>query len=293
MNKFNKKKATLIFMLGITLANIATIVVAEEIDEIIVVDEMSIDSPFTEALTNIATTQLVVADKNNPQSVLYAFQRFVKFPVDVIVDSLAQKGRYVMFELYFEDDNEKVVYGEDYDYYNDESIDENDSPEIWKSAYYLDVERNEITHEYLCRRNCGGDTQTKYRLLHFADETKFLEHTLHSASAACSGKLEIYDFNPHTGNFSLDTVFDGYISVEKFFKESTPDSLMENFDYCFLAPYDDTNNSVAQYRILSYWIGYINERHEELEKWMLGNVIDIYFVDGKFIRSEPYFDDYW
>ncbi|MDR0230921.1 MAG: hypothetical protein LBI82_02245 [Dysgonamonadaceae bacterium] len=258
------KKITLVFILAITLVNTA---IAETISTI---------------------------DRDNPQSILYVFQRFAEISTDVIVDSLAKNGEYIVFEV-FTDDDEKVVYGEeDYNPY-DENIDENDPPEIWRSAYYLHTDINAINHEYTCVRNCAGNTQATYRLLPSETETKFLHYFLnYGSNVQCIGELDIYDFNSLTESFSLDTtvyeILD--VSLDNFFKESTPDSLMGFFDYCFYPAYY-TDKYIAQYRFRSYVGSYFEERKEELEKWMLGNVIDIYFINGKFVRSEPYFEDDW
>ena len=250
---------------------------------------------FATALVNTTIAETVsTIERDDPQGILYAFQRFVEIPVDIIVDSLAQNGKYIVFEVFTGEDEKNVYDEKDYDPYGYEHIDENDLPEIWKSAYYLMGDMNAIIHEYTCRRYCGGNTKTVYRLLPYAHGTKFMHYALsYATNDQCIGDLSIYDFNPITEKFSLDTIYDVYnVTIENFFKESTPDSLME-FDYCFLLAYDITDKYIAQYRFRSGLWGYIEERSEELRKWMLGNVIDIYFVDGKLVRSEPYFEDNW
>jgi hypothetical protein len=250
----------------------------------------------TEVLV-IADSTVLPIDKNDVQGILYAFQRFLKNPADINIDSLAQNGRYVVFKIFTAED--KIVYEEkDYNPYNDKGIDENDPPEIWRSAYYLNADKNAISHEYTCVRYCGGNSQSFYRLLPFAHETKFVHFVLNYAtSVECIGELDIYDFNHLTGKFSKNTISGILdVTIENFFKTSTPDSLMNKFDYCFYYAYDDSDKYIAQYWFRAYGFygqDLLEELKEELKKWMLGNVINIYFDNGKLARSEPYFDKEW
>jgi hypothetical protein len=101
-------------------------------------------------------------------------------------------------------------------------------------------------------------------------------------------KVEIYDFNPETGTFSLDSISTELFNVDEkdFFMESTPDSLAR---YPYLFRIQETSKGIAICR-LDNPVPWFLPQGEESKKFLKGNVICFDFVDGIFVRSEPYFD---
>ena len=233
---------------------------------------------------------VTLANSAIAENIVEIFRNFEKENV-AIADSLAKNGRYEFFEV-FAGTGEKTIYDKDYNFDNDENIVLN-TPEIWRSAYYLE-DKNTILHEYTCHQYCGGNTQTIYRLFPYENEIKFSRYVLYYATRAeCEGELDVYDFSPDTGKFTLNVHIGNYdykdVSVESFFKKSTPDFIMEKFACCFSS--SETDNRVAQYWLRTFY--FTEEQREEIEEYMLGDTIDVYFLNGNLILSEPYFDEYW
>jgi len=266
MNKFNKKKAILVFIFGIVLAN-ATI--AETIS---------------------------IADKNNPQSILYVFQILeVNFGyIDKVVDSLAHNGKYVVFTADYNLVYTQEEYSKNYDEDND---DENYHYETYaiKHIFELDTIQNVITHWRIDVNRRGEETSgfgddNIYRLLNSVDGAKLLSLGFGRYDGMEYGVINISDFDLRTGNlsYSLDNnIF--RVELKDFFKETTPDSIIQtqvttDFQITHL-----NKKGVAECRLSPAYWDYHN--NEEISKWLKGVVIHFNFVDGKFIRSEPYFEN--
>ena len=268
---------------------------------------------------------VVTADKNDPQGILYAFQRFVKFPADTIVDSLERNGNYTIITI-----NGKRVGGkartEDYWGYKGEEEAQIDSlkqiqedlkkqfivkndlaidvrlkqldeeievlkekvemREIHKSAYYLNTAKNTIRNEDSYIIGVSAYSVDEYKLLRSAHKPKFICSNFFGTSAfGQQGDFEIYDYDPHTGTFSLDTVALKLFRVDQrdFYIESTPDSVVD-CDHFFDIVHNKEGVAVCEFNC-GRW-----RREEDEYKWLRGNVIRFDYVNGEFIRSAPYFE---
>ena len=134
---------------------------------------------------------------------------------------------------------------------------------------------------------CNG---TEYRLLNFDHKAKFI-YSSYSATdnGVYQSDFKIFDFNPQSGSFSLDSVASELFKVERkdFFKESTPDSLLTGNHFFRITR---AKRGIAECQLdFPWWIP--QEQLEEAHKWLKGNTIYFDFVDGTFTRSEPYFDN--
>jgi hypothetical protein len=256
-------------------------------------EEVAITLSEKDSITNLFTP----VDKNDPQSVLYAFQKFVIFfagkdiftkdmecSLDIIMDSLAHNGKYSLFVV-----NDTITYHKK----NEEELfkDILNVSYICKSEYDLYPEKNTIAHSYDHQDPLFEGRE--YRLLNLTHKAKFIySFNDFTDNSTYQDDVKIYDFDPRTGYFSLDSVTTELFRIEAkdFFMESAPDSLAY-YEYYFTI--NRAKKGITECRICLYYGCYSMsyEQLQEKNKWLKGNVIYFDVVDNKFIRSEPYFDD--
>ncbi len=248
-------------------------------------------------LTNAVRAQSTsIADKNNPQSVLHVFQIINDdlVGIDVIVDSLKHNKSY---EVFIVDDT--IMYNQEE--YSPNYSEDNDDPDYnyetyaIKHYFTLDTVQNVIEHYTIDVDRDGNETSGFgedhiYRLINSAHKTKFLSLGFGRYDGVEYGIIDVSDFDPRTGRLSGNDVDKKIFAVEikDFFKESTPDSVVKkqyttDFNIIYLE-----KEGVAECRLSPY--RWEKERYENTRKWLKGDVIHFDFVDGKFIRSGPYFE---
>lgn len=235
-------------------------------------------------LTNSVIAQFAsIADKNNPQSILYVFQRigYNFSEVDKIVDSLARNGHYEVSEGFL------VPLYDDYEKY------------VYRHSFELDTVQNVIWHCIETKRGnetIGFSDDNIYRLVNSVNESKLLLLSFRRYDGMEFGVInDVLDFDPQTGNLSNNLADKKLfaIKLKDFFKESTPDSVIQTQVTTDFQITNLTKEGVAECRLSpAYWNRiWSEESFEEINKWLKGDVIHFDFVDGKFIRSEPYFED--
>jgi len=250
---------------------------------------------FVVALTNNVKAQSTfIADKNNPQSILFAFKeiKYRFLGIDKIVDSLAHKGEYEVFIV-----NDKIMYTQEeyFKNYDGDSDDENYHYDEYavKHTFTLYTSQNAICHSFVGVDRGGSETDPGngdiYKLVNSADKSKLLSLGFGQYDGVVYGTISVSDFNPHTGSLSYEPEDEKIFAVKakNFFKESTPDSIIQTLVTTDFQITHLNKEGVAECRLAGYyWM-----ESDEVKKWLKGDVIHFDFVDGKFIRSEPYFED--
>jgi len=273
-------------------------------------------------LTSVKAQSVPIADKNNPKSILYAFQKlaqfhgFQNFPMNDIVDSLSANGLCVIYDVSLSQpsDGYTLVYNErefalhkekyvDKKEYIDEYGDSYDIG-IGKTVYSLDTVTNTIVSKSTWWQNPNdgsNSVKSEYRLLNSITNTKLIWSwaNFYTNIVSYQRDVRIYDLDSHTGILSMDSTSMELFRIRSkdFFVESTPDSLMY-FGYYFLISCAD--KGIAQC-ILEFnagewdrgWATGNKSSYKDLKgtQWLKGNIVDFYFDNGKFTRSEPYFSN--
>jgi hypothetical protein len=235
---------------------------------------------FALLLTSCVNAQSTsIADKNNPQSILFVFQRFVDFPTDTIVDFLARNGEYTEIFL-----NDERVAGKPSDYYGYEGEEDD---EIYRISYYLDTAKNAIRKEDSYIKGNSSFCAKEYKLLNSKHNTKFMFSTYCGTRALTTPyDIEIYDYDFQADSFSFDSISSELFSVfGNDFLLPTPDSLEIDYFILFHTFYIENSIAICLFDTCPRLFEILKEN-----KWLKGNVIRFDFIDGEFIRSEPYFE---
>ena len=142
-------------------------------------------------LANIFATQSAsIVNKNNPQSILYVFQKFVNFPTDTIAYYLASKGIY--YEIFL---NDEKVGGKPSSYFGYDFEGE-EYDEIYQIGYFLDTTKNAIRRELTYLDGKRIFNVEEYILLSSADNSKFIFSEYGGVPALASQRnFEIYDYD--------------------------------------------------------------------------------------------------
>ena len=249
-----------------------------------------------------------MTDKNNPRSVLNAFRileyRFDEDKMDKIIESLALNGKFEMYVA-----NDETIYSEeDYQKKFDEYLENNEYtydldsyPYADKYSFSLDTIQNVIYNWSIDVSRSGSETSgfpnaEIYRLITSTNTAKLLHLEDKYYDGMVYGVIDIQSFNPYTEstfvNPSDKKIF--AVEIKDFFKESTPDSVIRTQYTTDFSITHLEKEGVAECRLSpGYWSRRWSgeECFAEIKKWLKGEVIHFDFVDGKFIRSEPYFDD--
>ena len=141
------------------------------------------------------STTLTITDKNNPQSILYAFLQFAEHwewvifwngAANVILDSLVLNGSYAIFWVTNDSTTvpDEMLYGNEKDF-------EEQYLQIYKNTYYLDTIKNTIRQEGFYTKGLQINSTIDYFEYNLSN-TKFT----YSHFSRNQNKIEIYDYNP-------------------------------------------------------------------------------------------------
>jgi hypothetical protein len=259
-----------------------------------------------------------ITDKNNPQSILYAFLKLAKFhkfapsqfPIEIeaIIDSLSSNGQYIWYSIYFDggadgytlqyDENEFAIHKDKYIGKKSYTDEYGDSYSLWitKSTYQLDTAKNAIIYQSSSENADYHSPKNVYLLINSAHKPKLImsRASFYLTTVTYQNDIGIYDLDSLTGISEDSTSMELFrVRSKDFFIESTPDSLT-HFGYSFLFTCFD-KGIIAQCLLdldaYPNWGKRSSREEVEGTQWQKGNVIDFYFIDGKFTRSEPYFKE--
>lgn len=105
------------------------------------------------------------------------------------------------------------------------------------------------------------------------------------------GELSIYDYNTKTRILSIDNLTRSLfqIGLKDFFKVNTPDSVITEFDshsgFSYDLFYAEKND--IEFRLVNFLIF----DHLKDNKDVSGNIIGFKWINDRFVRLEPYFEE--